>query len=93
MVGLMRKWSRVIIPAVLGLGGFFLAGCSKTEAPLPPPLLSRAALVDDTALFRAQPVGAAVEGNPWIAHVKAVDLDQDGLLDTLVCDARTNQVT
>lgn len=93
MVCLMRKSSRATTNAVLGFGVLFVAGWRKSEAPLPPPLPAQAASVDDTAFFRAQAVGAAIEGNPWIAHVKTVDLDRDGLLDTLVCDARANQVT
>jgi hypothetical protein len=52
-----------------------------------------AGVVADLARFRPQPVGAAVDGHPWIAHVAAVDLDQDGLVDVLVCDARKNQVS
>ncbi|HEX2101684.1 MAG TPA: VCBS repeat-containing protein [Candidatus Synoicihabitans sp.] len=43
--------------------------------------------------YRGTPIGATIEGRPWIAHVLAVDLDRDGLLDVLVCDARANQVS
>jgi hypothetical protein len=67
-----------------------LTGCRRAD--LPPPLPARVAAVDATTLFQARPVGAPVEGNPWIAHVRAADLDRDGLLDALVCDARRNQI-
>lgn len=30
---------------------------------------------------------------PWITHLAIVDLDRDGVLDVLVCDGRTNQVS
>jgi hypothetical protein len=78
----------------LGLtaGLFGLSGCGRPEIALPPPKPLSKAIVD-TGLFRAQPVGEAVEGHPWIAHVKAADLDRDGLMDILVCDAQKNKVT
>jgi hypothetical protein len=74
------------------LASLALVGCRNSDDALPPPLAVRAAPVDATSLFRGQPIGAAVEGYPWIAHVRAVDLDRDGLVDVLVCDARKNQV-
>jgi hypothetical protein len=47
------------------------------------------------ALFTAQPIGEAAraEERPQIAHVAAVDLDRDGLVDVLVCDALRNLVS
>lgn len=33
------------------------------------------------------------ETPPWIANVAVVDLDQDGLLDVVLCDVTKNQVT
>lgn len=70
------------------------AGCSKTEEPPPPsPLEVRQEVVEDLNRLVPQPVGAPVDGNPWIAHVSVVDLDQDGLPDILVCDAQKNQIT
>jgi hypothetical protein len=40
------------------------------------------------------PIGAPVSefGQPWVTHLKIVDLDQDGLLDVLYCDAKNNSV-
>lgn len=44
--------------------------------------------------MRFEQIGWPVESDPvWIAHVNAVDLDQDGLMDILVCDARNNRVS
>lgn len=43
--------------------------------------------------YRPTPVGRPVEGRPWIAHVNAVDLDQDGLIDVLISDAQQNAVS
>ena len=36
------------------------------------------------------PVG---DSKPWITHLKIVDLDQDGLKDIVVCDAKRNQIS
>jgi hypothetical protein len=40
------------------------------------------------------PIGAPVSefGQPWVTHLKIVDLDQDGMLDVLYCDAKNNSV-
>jgi hypothetical protein len=43
--------------------------------------------------YEPYPVGRPAEGRPWIAHVNAVDLDRDGLLDILVSDTAANEVT
>lgn len=48
--------------------------------------------IDSTNLFHSQPIGAPTEQPPWIAHVTAVDLDRDGLLDVVACEAQKNQV-
>jgi len=39
-------------------------------------------------------IGAPVSdfGQPWVTHLKIVDLDQDGFLDVLYCDAKNNSV-
>ncbi|HEX2854372.1 MAG TPA: VCBS repeat-containing protein [Opitutaceae bacterium] len=42
--------------------------------------------------YAAQPLGFPVTGNPVITHVALADLDQDGLLDVLVCDAKANAI-
>jgi hypothetical protein len=69
----------------------FTAACRRAD-DLPAPLPARIAAKESIGLFRPQPIGDAVDGYPWIAHVRAVDLDRDGLVDILACDARRNQV-
>jgi len=61
---------------------------SKFEPPIPP----RPKLADDTALFSKASIGDENEGLPWVAHLIAVDLDQDGRLDILACEAQDDQV-
>lgn len=43
--------------------------------------------------LRPQPIGEGFSEPPRVANVLAVDLDQDGLLDAVVCDARKNSVS
>ncbi len=35
----------------------------------------------------------AGDSKPWITHLAVVDLDQDGLKDVVVCDAKENQIS
>jgi hypothetical protein len=39
------------------------------------------------------PIGEAFEEPPIISNLQAVDLDRDGLLDVVVCDAQSHRVT
>ncbi|MBW1870991.1 MAG: VCBS repeat-containing protein, partial [Deltaproteobacteria bacterium] len=41
----------------------------------------------------ARPIGAEFTELPQISHLQAADLDRDGLLDVVVCDAQKNQVS
>ena len=40
-----------------------------------------------------RPIGRALEGRPLITNLTIVDLDQDGLMDVVVCDGRTSTVS
>ncbi len=42
--------------------------------------------------LRPQPIGESFQEPPLISNVQAVDLDQDGLLDVVFCDIRSNSV-
>lgn len=42
--------------------------------------------------LHAETIGRPLEGKPWIAQVTAVDLDHDGLVDVLACEAQRNEV-
>jgi hypothetical protein len=50
-------------------------------------------IVDDTQRMSRTPIGFPVGDKPWIAHVLPVDLDQDGLMDVLVCESKHNTIT
>ncbi len=47
----------------------------------------------DLGYYKPQAIGAPITQPPWVANVCAVDLDQDGLLDVLVCECRENKVS
>lgn len=56
--------------------------------------LKRGAIAKPAFEFMPQPIGAPVSefGQPWVTHLDLIDLDQDGLLDVLYCDAKKNTV-
>lgn len=58
-------------------------------APEPPP----AADVSLDIAYDPYPVGFPIEGRPWVPDLQIHDLDQDGLLDILVCDGLTDTVS
>ena len=49
-------------------------------------------VIDSTARVRAQELGTPGKLPPWIAHVNAIDLDQDGLIDIVFCESQDNEV-
>ena len=57
---------------------------------LPSTALPRGERID---FLEPQPVGDPFDQPPKISWVEAVDLDQDGLLDILVCDCEWNRVS
>jgi FG-GAP-like repeat len=76
---------------LLALGA---GGCTKSPqasastAAAPPPVDPDRYL----HYLRPQAIGGPIHQPPWIAHVLPVDLDQDGLLDIVYCEAKQNKV-
>ncbi|PTY08466.1 VCBS repeat-containing protein [Opitutaceae bacterium EW11] len=92
---LIRILSLSVIAACLA----GLSGCEKPRPRVARPntsvtstRLPTARIVDDSTLFKPQPIGAPIGRPPWIAHVVAADLDQDGKMDLLACEAQDNTV-
>ncbi|HEX2852573.1 MAG TPA: VCBS repeat-containing protein [Opitutaceae bacterium] len=80
--------------AVLSLVAISLAGgpgCGRSDNSPKETGISRPS-VFSTEYLKPTPVGALVEGKPWIAQVSAVDLDRDGHVDILACEAQKNQI-
>lgn len=87
-------WQSVVaVPALLvgGALGLLLAGCgrSQPEASSSPPAARAAAVL---GRFSGTAIGATTDARPLITHVSLADLDGDGRLDVLACDAKQNAV-
>lgn len=70
-----------------------VAGCAPdpTELKAPPPPTAKVETNLDWFEHRSigEPIG---ERRPWVAHVRAVDLDRDGLMDAIGCESKENEV-
>ena len=67
-------------------------GCRPIDTTLdtPAPPITEAEI--DLDRYTRQTVGEQIDDVPWIAHVRAFDLDQDGLMDAIGCEARDDKV-
>lgn len=82
---------------LVGQGILFalITGCGQPDVPTTPATGTRTAklaVVPDLSLLKPQAIGAEVGRPPWIAHVNAADLDRDGMMDVVACEAQLNQV-
>ena len=70
----------------------FQPGCAPLEIVLdtPAPPITRAEI--DLDRYSRKAIGKESKNVPWIAHVKAIDLDQDGLMDVVGCEAKHDKV-
>ncbi len=65
-----------------------LSGCGPEERSAP--VVNGPA--EELGRFLPVTIGAAPDQPPWIAHLITVDLDRDGRLDVVFCEARENAV-
>ncbi len=70
----------------------FAAGCYRGDAPAAATVAADAPPVADLDYMQATPIGNPPTGYPWIANLKCVDLDQDGLMDVVFCEAKESKV-
>lgn len=89
----------LLLAAALAAAGLVLTapGCRKLDPPSAAARKSRQPAADPRAFlnyYQPTPIGAPMVPNtgPWVAHVIPVDLDRDGLLDVLACEAKDNKV-
>jgi hypothetical protein len=83
----LRAVARVIL-VLASLAGW--SGCNRRDQGAKSPAVSQPRFT--TEYLQRESVGAAPDGKPWVAHVNAVDLDRDGLVDILACEAQKNQI-
>jgi hypothetical protein len=91
-----RCFSARAVPLLLTCG--LLAGLAgacgrppQAAASTPRPS-DKPAVVEDLSLLKMQEIGGSSSRPPWIANVCPVDLDRDGLMDVIACEAQANQV-
>lgn len=86
--------ARPLIATMALLGLALLSGCAP-QGPAAAPVTARPAapgLTDDSTRFRPESLGAPIGRPPWIAHLNAIDLDQDGRPDLVFCEAQDSEV-
>jgi len=70
-----------------------LVSCRRSESlPAVPEIKIKPATVVDTSYLVPTPIGNPVSGYPWIANVITVDLDGDGLMDVVACEAKEGKI-
>lgn len=77
----------------LAAAAALLAACGPSPADIqtPPPPKAQTSIELDR--FSSRPIGNPIgERRPWVAHIRAVDLDQDGLIDAVACEAKESEV-
>ena len=86
------RW-RIRLGTLLALASV-LAACKPTpDFPTSSGLRNQKGVpAESLGLLQAETIGRPLDGPTWIAHVNLVDLDQDGLVDVLACEARTNEI-
>lgn len=85
------QFTRLVLALVAGA----LTGCDRSPpAPVTRTVVPRTAPAESfLSYLQPREVGAGLGApHPWIAHVLAADLDQDGRLDIIACEAQQNQV-
>jgi len=66
--------------------------CNPPDLTLdsPAPQITRAEV--DLDRYIGEAIGKSFDDVPWVAHVRAIDLDQDGLMDAIACEAKDDEV-
>ena len=80
--------------ALAGVVGAALAGCSRERAAAPVAQATPPPPARPLPAYAPLSIGAPVAefGRPLVTHIQIVDLDRDGLLDVLYCEAQKNTV-
>ncbi|MDQ8202473.1 FG-GAP-like repeat-containing protein [Pelagicoccus sp. SDUM812003] len=86
----LRPTPRIFIIAAAAA---LLSACGPSEADLKLPPPPKTVTEVDLERFVGESIGEPIgERRPWVAHVRAVDLDEDGLLDVIACESKDSEV-
>src|SRR5262245_1033455 len=88
----LTRWllaAAIILPVVIAAGLIVLP---PRGGPVPVHASGVSHFPPATLAFDRQTLGPQPGFRPQITNVKIVDLDQDGRMDVLVCDAQRNRV-
>jgi hypothetical protein len=90
MISRPRSWSVTVAAVWFAV---LAAGCSREDAgSAKEEAADKAKMVVDLDYLTPQAIGSAIGRPPWIAHVLTVDLDRDGLLDAVFCEAQESKI-
>ena len=95
MTALRRSSARPSFALLVPFGFLLLTmGCGRPPVPVTAVGAGpeRKAVVADLSYLKPQDIGEGISRPPWIANVCPVDLDKDGLMDVVACEAQVNQV-
>lgn len=83
---------RILVSCFAALLLFCVSTACRRKGTIVPSGLAKTPPVENLTWFRAEAVGAPLDGKPWITHVTVTDLDRDGKIDIVACDAKGNSI-
>lgn len=69
-----------------------LTSCSPPAFKLDTPAPPNSKTIIDLERMESTAIGLPLDDEPWVAHVRAIDLDQDGRTDVIGCEAKDDIV-
>lgn len=88
----MRNLRSIIPGLFLILNASLLVSCGKPSRHAALATPAPVAAAPYTSDWTGQKIGEPFQDKPWITHVNTIDLDRDGLIDVVACDAKANSV-
>ena len=83
---------RVVFAWIVLVSCLAVSSCRRAESRASAATTAEPSPAASALRLHPQPIGAPAGRPPWIAHVTTADLDRDGKLDVLACEAQENQV-
>jgi len=79
----------LLVQALMLVAG---SGCGRPAAAAGKAVAETIPTTLALSYLRPQAIGAPITQPPWIAHITTVDLDRDGLLDLVFCEAQESKI-